>query len=348
MAEPRLRASIAGASGYIGGELLRLLLDHPRIEVAQATSESNAGKYVHGTHPNLRGRTQLKFSALEDLEACEVLFLALPHGATQERIGQFEELAPRIVDLSADFRLRTGAAYAAWYGKNHGCPARLGEFVYGLPELHRKELAGASKVSGVGCNATAVNLALLPLVSAGLVDQAKPIVVEIKVGSSEGGNKPRITSHHPERSGTVRAFAPVGHRHTAEVEQELGLGNVHLSVTAVEMVRGAVATAHVWPNQAVSEQDLYRAWRSTYGAEPFVRVVRSPVGTFRYPEPKILAGSNYADVGFELDARSGRVVAICALDNLMKGGAGSALQCFNLMMGWEESEGLGFPGLHPL
>jgi N-acetyl-gamma-glutamyl-phosphate/LysW-gamma-L-alpha-aminoadipyl-6-phosphate reductase len=342
------RVSIVGASGYAGGELLRLLLDHPEVEVGQITSERNAGKFAHSVHPNLRGRTQLKFSPSAQLEPCDVLCLGLPHGSAQGKIEHFAGLAGRIIDMSADFRLQDPARYKRWYGEDHGAPDWIEKFVYGLPETRREQLKGANYVSGVGCNATASNLALLPLVKAGLLDPEKPIVVDLKVGSSEGGNKSSPASHHPERSGVVRSFAPTTHRHTAEVEQELGLENVHLSVTSIELVRGALATVHAWTKDVIAEKDLWKAYRGAYKGEPFVRIVKDKTGIYRYPEPKLLAGSNYADVGFALAADEKRVVSICAIDNLMKGAAGSALQCLNLMMGWEETLGLSFPGLHPI
>lgn len=347
-----LRATIVGASGYVGGELLRLLLDHPYIEVAQVTSERNAGSFVHFTHPNLRGRTKLQFVSAADVDPCDLLFLGLPHGSAMERIDEYAKLAPRIVDLSADFRLRDAAAYDRWYGKPHTNPDWLAKFVYGLPELHRDELRDASYVSGVGCNATATNLAIRPLLAQGLVDADRGIVCEVKVGSSEGGNKSSDATHHPERSGVMRSFAPTGHRHTAEIVQAANLvgveTDVHLSATAIDNVRGVLATAHLFTKPGVTEKDLWRAYRQVYRNEPFVRLVKERTGIYRYPEPKILAGSNYADVGFELDEASGRVVAICAIDNLMKGAAGSALQAVNLMMGWDETTGLTFPGLHPI
>ncbi|RMG10135.1 MAG: N-acetyl-gamma-glutamyl-phosphate reductase [Planctomycetota bacterium] len=343
-----VRVSIVGASGYAGGELLRLLLDHPEVEVGQVTSERHAGKYVHTVHPNLRGRTRLTFAPSAQLEPCEVLCLCLPHGAAQERIDAFAALAERIVDLSADFRLRDPARYARWYGEEHRAPAWLERFVYGLPETRREELRGARYVSGVGCNATASTLALLPLVRAGLLDPDLPVVVDLKVGSSEGGNKSSAASHHPERSGVVRTFAPTSHRHTAEIEQELGLTNVHLTVTSVEAVRGALATVHAWTREVVAEKDLWRAYRGVAKDEPFLRIVKDRTGIHRFPEPKLLAGSNYADVGFALEPEARRVVSLCAIDNLVKGAAGSAVQCLNLMLGWEETLGLGFPGLHPI
>jgi LysW-gamma-L-alpha-aminoadipyl-6-phosphate/LysW-L-glutamyl-5-phosphate reductase len=348
----KISVSILGASGYAGGELLRLLLDHPHVEVAQATSERNAGSYVHFTHPNLRGRTKLQFVSAADLEPCDLLVTGLPHGSAMERIDQFAKLAGRIVDMSADFRLRDPEGYVTWYGKPHTNPAWVEKFVYGLPELHRDQIRGASYVSGVGCNATATTLAIWPLFAEGLVDDSRGVICEVKVGSSEGGNKSSDATHHPERSGVMRSFAPTGHRHTAEVLQAIGrtgsTADVHLSATAVDNVRGVLATAHLFVKPGVAEKDLWRAYRRIYKDEPFVRIVKEKTGIYRYPEPKILSGSNYADVGFELDERTGRVVALCAIDNLMKGAAGTAVQCMNLMMNWEETTGLGFPGLHPI
>ncbi|HYF65404.1 MAG TPA: N-acetyl-gamma-glutamyl-phosphate reductase [Herpetosiphonaceae bacterium] len=342
-----LSISIVGASGYVGGELLRLLLEHPQVTVQQATSERLAGQYVYGTHPNLRGRTALPYTAQSELAPCDVLILALPHGSAARRIEHWASLAGRIIDCSADFRLRDPAAHARWYGEAHPAPEWLGRFVYGLPELHREELRSASYVSGVGCNATAVNLALLPLARAGLLLAGRPVVADVKVGSSEAGAQGNDGSHHPERSGVVRSFAPVGHRHTAEVIQESGLDDVHLSVTSVELVRGALATCHAWVAPGTGERDIWKAYRAATADEPFLRLVHDRGGIHRHPEPKILAGSNYADLGWALDEASGRIVALCAIDNLMKGAAGAAVQCLNLMCGWDERTALGFAGLHP-
>jgi N-acetyl-gamma-glutamyl-phosphate/LysW-gamma-L-alpha-aminoadipyl-6-phosphate reductase len=344
----KLKVSIVAAGGYTGGELLRLLLFHPHAEVAQATSETKAGEYVFQHHPNLRKRTQLQFVSQQALQPCDVLFVCLPHGESQKKIDGYMQLAPKIVDLSADFRLRDAALYAKWYGEAHAAPQHLGAFVYGLPELQREAMKTARYISGVGCNATASNLALLPLVRAGLLDLSRPIIVDVKTGSSEGGATVNAGSHHPERSHSVRAYAPTGHRHTAEVIQELGLGNVHLSMTAVDLVRGVLAAAHCFVKPGVTEKDLWKAYRAAYNNEPFVRIVKDRSGIHRVPDPKILAGSNYADVGFDLDADSGRVVALAAIDNLMKGASGSAVQAMNVMCGIDETAGLEFPGLHPI
>jgi N-acetyl-gamma-glutamyl-phosphate/LysW-gamma-L-alpha-aminoadipyl-6-phosphate reductase len=350
----RVRASIAGGSGYTGGELLRLLLGHPHVEVGQVTSERRAGKRVVGAHPNLRKRTTLTFVRAEELEPCDVLFLCLPHGASGEQIERNLGLAPVLIDLSADFRLRNPADYPRWYGHEHPHPELLSEFVYGIPELHREEMRTANRISSAGCLATAAILAQYPLAREAVIDLNRPVVVEVKTGSSGAGADEGQASHHPERSGVMRSFKPTGHRHTAEVEQELrapstGRGPcISFSATAVEAVRGVLATAHVFLAQPVTERDLWQIFRRCYGQEPFIRLVKESGGLHRYPEPKILTGSNYCDVGFELDPRGDRVVVLAAIDNLMKGAAGQAVQAMNIRFGFEEEAGLEFPGLHPI
>lgn len=362
----RLRVAIVGGSGYTGGELARLLLFHPQVELTQVASSSHAGQYLHSVHPNLRKVTALRFCHPDNLAACDVLFLCLPHGASGREIERYQGIAPRIIDLAADFRLRSAALYEQWYGEPHPAPHLLAQAVYGLPELHRAGLAGASLVSGTGCMATAAILGLAPLYRAHLVNRAIPLVVEAKVGSSAAGAAPGMGSHHPERSGAVRSFQPTGHRHTAELIQELGhvmgagAGTINpvsierigqqiaFSATAVELVRGVLITAHVFVNGAIDERTLWRLYREAYQHEPFIRLVKERSGVYRYPEPKIVAGSNYCDIGFELDAGQRRVVVIAALDNLMKGAAGNAVQALNCMYGWDETTGLTFPGLHPV
>ncbi|HTI15478.1 MAG TPA: N-acetyl-gamma-glutamyl-phosphate reductase [Dictyobacter sp.] len=350
----RVRVAIVGGSGYTGGELIRLLLFHPQVEIAQVASGSQAGHFVHSAHPNLRKITTLRFCHPDDLTSCDVLFLCLPHGASQQDIARYRSLAPRVIDLSGDFRLRSTELYQRWYGHEHAAPELLPEAVYGLPELHREELPNASLVSGTGCTATASILGLAPLYRAGLVNRALPLVVEAKVGSSAAGAKASPSSHHPDRSGAVRSFQPTGHRHSAEIIQEMGRlsggdlqQTVAFSATAIEMVRGILVTAHVFLNERIDEKAIWRAYRESYQREPFMRVVKERSGVYRYPEPKILAGSNYCDVGFELDVEQQRVVVMSALDNLMKGAAGNGVQALNCMFGWDESLGLTFPGLHP-
>ena len=340
-----ISVSILGGSGYTGGELLRLLLFHPECEVKQITSERFTGKFVHSVHPNLRKTTLLKFCAVAKLEHCDVLFLCLPHGETMRRIDEFQQIAPRLVDLSADFRLRDQTAYARWYGGEHVRPDLLGSFVYGIPERHRDAIRNATQVACAGCNATVSILALGPLAELGLVETA---VIEVKAGSSEGGNTASDASHHPERSGVVRSYKPTGHRHVGEMQQELGDMPIHFSATSIEMVRGILATCHVFLKQDLDEKAIWKIFRGAYTDEPFIRIVKERSGIHRYPEPKLLAGTNYCDIGFERDTSSSRLVVISAIDNLMKGAAGQAVQCLNIMNGFEETAGLTFPGLHPV
>lgn len=395
MAEP-VRVSIVGGSGYTGGELLRLLLAHPRVRVQQVTSRTLAGKSVGKAHPNLRKVADLKFSHPDSLEPCDVLCLCLPHGEAMAAIDGYTALAPRLIDLSADFRLRSAELYERWYHRPHARPDLLGRFVYGIPELHRDAMREARWVSSAGCNATATILALWPLYRVGVVEPDRT-VVEVKVGSSEAGNRPTPGSHHPERAGCVRSFMPTGHRHTAEIVQELrvqsselrvnggalsgretgtsGLAtlsselatlnsefatpegalnselatnpSIHFSATALDLVRGALATCHVFLREDLSEKDIWKIYRDAYAAEPFIRIVKERDGQYRYPEPKLLAGTNFCDIGFERDPHGRRVVVISAIDNLMKGAAGQAVQAMNIMHGWDERTGLEFAGLHP-
>lgn len=345
-----IRVGIVGASGYTGGELLRLLLTHPEIEVVQATSESYIGKFAFQVHPQLRGQTQLRFIGRDALQSCDLLFLALPHGEAQKHIDRYAALAPKIVDLSADFRLRDPAAYASTYGHEHMAQAWLERFVYGLPELTRDSLRSANYASGVGCNATATTLAVYALVKAGMLPPTQPIIADIKVGSSEAGSTPTDSSHHPARSGIVRPFQLTGHRHEAEVRQALaamGAYDIRLSVTSVELVRGVSAAVHLTLPIGLSDKDLWSAYRAAWNTELFVRPVHEKSGLHRHPEPRLLAGTNYADVGWEYDPASGRTVLLSAIDNLGKGAAGSAVQCMNLMCGFEETTALTFGGFYP-
>jgi len=340
-----MKVGIVGASGYGGGELLRLLLQHPHVEVHECTSERYAGKPVTRLHPNLRKQTSLKFISLNDLEAVDLLFMALPHTQSMQRFDTFASMSERIIDLSADFRLKDPKKYEKWYGTEHTKPDRLSEFVYGNVELHREEMKHAKYVSGAGCNATATIVPLWPLINEGIADPSLPIVAEAKCGSSEGGNRVSEASHHPERSGSVRSYKPTRHRHISEMEQELGV-SVHFSATSIEMVRGILLTAHLFVREGIVEKDIWKTYRRVYGKEPFIRIVKEKQGIYRFPEPKIVTGTNYCDIGFELEGQ--RLVLVSAIDNLMKGAAGQAVHAMNVMCGFEETAGLGFTGLHPI
>ncbi|MHB8135592.1 MAG: N-acetyl-gamma-glutamyl-phosphate reductase [Anaerolineaceae bacterium] len=340
--------SIIGGSGYAGGELIRLLSFHPLVQIQQVTSRSHLGEYVYQMHPNLRKVSSLKFSDPQQLEPVDILFLALPHGEAQKQITALAEKAGKIIDLSADFRLRDKDLYEKWYRKPHVAADWLEKFTYGLPEINRTAIQRANYVSGVGCNATASILALLPVMQSQFVEKHEPITIEIKVGSSEGGAEPNPGSHHPERSGVIRTFSAFGHRHTAEVIQVYQVKKIWLTMTAVDLVRGVLATAHMQLKDSVTTKDLWKAYRSVTQENPFLRLNNEKRGIYRVPEPKVLAGSNYADLGFALDEETGHLVSMCAIDNLMKGASGTAVHCMNLMMGWDEKLGLDFPGLHPI
>ncbi|PSQ19350.1 N-acetyl-gamma-glutamyl-phosphate reductase [Halobacteriales archaeon QS_9_67_17] len=311
-----MKAGVVGASGFTGGELCRLIDGHPEFDLAQATSREYANKTVGHVHPNLR-HLDVRFSEPDELESVDVLFAATPHGVSMSHIDAFRDAADTVVDLSADFRLPNEAAYDEWYD-GHERPELLADAEYALPELNRENLPGADLIAAGGCNATASILGLLPLFEA-----------------------------NPERSGVVRPYAPTGHRHEAEIAEFLGF-DVSFTVHAVDMIRGASATCHVFPEEPVSKGDLWGAYRGSYEDEPFVRLASGGGGVYRYPEPKAVAGSNVAEVGFELDPANRRLVVFSAIDNMMKGSAGQAVHAANIALGLDETAGLETTGLHPV
>ncbi|MFF9819236.1 N-acetyl-gamma-glutamyl-phosphate reductase [Streptomyces sp. NPDC014006] len=339
-----MRASVIGAGGYIGGELLRLLLQHPHVELAQATSTRHRGRPLSAAHPNLRGQSDLSFVAEEDLSESDVVFLAVPHGASAKSIDTWSALAPMVVDLSADFRLHDPVRRERFYSGPAPQESWLTRFQPGIPELHRERLRGASHIAVPGCMANAAILALHPLAAAGLV--AGTALVDARTGSSGGGRTPDEGSHHPERSGALRMAKPHGHRHTAEIEQACNVP-VHMTVTGIEAVRGIQVACHITPSRTVTERELWALYRAAYRDEPFVRLVRERSALRRIPDPKILSGTNYCDIGLSLNAEGDHLIVVAAIDNLVKGGAGNAVQCFNIAAGHDESAGLRFAGLHP-
>jgi len=278
----KIRASIIGASGYVGGETLRLLLGHPNVEIVQATSESNVGKFVHQLHPNLRKRTMLKFTSLNDFEEVDVIFLGLPHKVSSSKIDYIMSKTKKIIDKGSDFRLRNKEYYSRWYEFDHPKPELLDKFVYGIPELHREEIKKADYVAAAGCNATATILGLYPLYKNNVVDS---VITDVKAGSSQSGAKANSASHYSERRDCVRSFKPTGHRHLAEIYQELGSDTVQMSVTSISNVRGILATCHVMLNKQLENKDVWKMFREAYGDEPFIRIVKERTGIFRYPEP---------------------------------------------------------------
>lgn len=341
-----MKVAIVGGSGYVGGEILRLLLHHPEVEVVQVTSDTLAGKPVSRAHPNLRRATDLMFARHDALAPADATFVASPHGEVMDRMPSLLANGGIVLDLSADHRLKDPSMYPRYYGREHPHPDLLAKSVYGLPERHREALRTATIIAVPGCIATAAILATAPLVDAGIVERSR-VVVDAKSGSSASGRDAGPAGLHAERSGVMRAYSPAGHRHTAEIEQETGAG-VALSCHGVEAVRGVLATVHAFTEREVETKDLWKAYRTAYGSEPFVRLVHDSDGIHREPEPKILAGTNYCDVGFATDPHASRIVALAALDNLMKGAAGGAVQCLNVRAGFPETTALDFLGLHPI
>jgi len=341
-----LTVAVVGGAGYIGGELLRLVLGHPGLTLAATTSRRLAGRRLDSTHPNLRGVTDLTFISPDQLARYDVLLLATGHTETMHSMPDMMRRAGVVIDLSADFRLTDPAQYWRYYQVEHAHPELVSSFVAGLPELHRKRLAEADRISVPGCMATAAILALQPLAEAELITGL--VTVDARTGSSGSGAAANAANVHAERSGAMRVFAPAGHRHEAEISQSIGGRPVSMTATGVEAVRGVQVLCRVPVSAGITERDLRIRYREFYRDEPFVRVVTTRTGLYRLPEPKILTGTNYCDVGFAVDEANQQVIAVAALDNLVKGGAGNALQCLNIRFGLPERTGLDFIGLHPV
>lgn len=351
-----VKVAILGASGYTGGELLRLLAAHPRMEVVFATSREYKGMPVHRAHPALRGfykGLRLSEPSLDGLLGADLVFNALPPGVGARLVGDAVDHGLRVVDLSPDYRLRSPELYQKVYGLAHPRPDLLERSVYGLPEIAGESLRGARLIAAPGCNATAAILASAPLVAARLLEEPYRIVVDVKAGSSERGSKPSRSSHHPEREGSSRPYSPVGHRHSFEAQQvlsELGGSRVTVSIVphAVPMVRGVLASAHGWARQGVSFEDVARAYTEFYRNRVFVRLKPLTKATLGDPpDVKNVLGSNFAEIGYALEDRVSRVTSFTAIDNLVKGAAGQAIQAANIALGIPETEGLWTPPLRP-
>lgn len=344
-----VKASIVGASGYTGGELLRLLLIHPEVELDKVTSERNAGKPITKLNPNLRKFSDLEFTSVKELgNDMDLVFLCVPHKTAQEYVKQFYDSGIKVIDLSADYRLRKREHYEKYYCE-HKYPELLEKAVYGMPELHREEIKNAKIVGSPGCLATSAILAAAPLFKEGLAEE---VIMDAKIGSSAAGAKFDLSTHHPERRGTVRSYKPTGHRHIAEIEQELSFVagrevKIGFSPHQVEMVRGILTTVHAKPLKELKDIDLWKAYRGMYGNEPFIRIVKDKQTVYRYPEPTIVSGTNFCDIGFEIDENVPRIVVMSAIDNLIKGSGGQSIQCMNIMFGFDEKLGLWYPGFHP-
>ncbi len=349
-----VRVGVIGASGYIGGELLRILLKHPKIELSFATSRTYEGEYLFRVHPNLRGFTEMKFSAnsIDVVTDADVVFTALPHGQSFNVVPEIIKTGIKIIDLSADFRLREASHYSKWYKIVHPCPELLEKFVYSIPELNREKVRNATCASSPGCMAITSILSLVPFAKKFIFDR-KRVVVDAKIGSSGAGGKPSISTHFSERYNVVRPYKLAGHRHEAEIEQALSVFagvnvSVSMSAHAVNMVRGILCTIHLFTEQEIELPEIWKAYREFYSGSRFIRLVRDRKGPFRLPDPKLVIGSNFCDIGFDFDLKNMRAVLVSATDNLIKGAAGNAVQTMNLMLGFNEEEALDAIPLHPV
>lgn len=347
----RYKAALIGGSGYGGGEIIRRLLLHPDVELVRVASVDFVGERVGAAHPNLEG-VPLVFENLGAVEAaagCDVALLALPHKVTATKVAELVAGAPgvKIVDMSGDFRLKDAAAYAKYYGQPHPCPELLPTFVYGAPELQRDAIRKATRVASPGCFATSMNLALLPAARAGWV--RGPVHVTGITGSSGSGAAPAPTTHHPTRAGNLRTYKPLEHQHIPEVAETLtGVGAKELALRFVPvsapLVRGIFTTAYLEVPADVDDARVAAAY-GVFEGHPFVRRPAK-----RLPEVAAIAGSNHAEVGWQLGAPAGgtrTLAAFCALDNLIKGGAGQAIQNMNLVLGCAETASLEDPGSWP-
>src|SRR3954452_337402 len=338
MPPPMIRTAILGASGYVGGELLRLIAAHPELTPAKLFGESKAGRALRAGYPHLAAA--YPDAAIEKfdgaLEGIDLVFAALPHGHSQGLAPSILDKGIPLVDLGADFRLDDAATYQRWYGHAHEAPGLLGEFVYGIPELNRDAIKDAKAVAAAGCYATAAILALKALVEAGVL-KAESLIVDAASGVSGAGREAKETTGFSTVDGSFSAYGLLNHRHTAEMEMGLG-GTVFFTPHLVPMTRGILATCY---GEAVAPCDPLRVLRDAYADEPFVHVTAEP------PATKWVSGSNGARLTARYDERTGRVLAISAIDNLGKGAAGQMIQCANLMLGLEETAGLTTTGVYP-
>jgi LysW-gamma-L-alpha-aminoadipyl-6-phosphate/LysW-L-glutamyl-5-phosphate reductase len=341
----RFKAAIIGGSGYGGAEMARRLLMHPDVELVRVASIDHVGEPLGAVHPNLDGATDLKFEDLSPAEAakgCDVALLALPHKVTAAKVPELIAAGVKIVDMSGDFRLRDAASYEKHYGAKHPHPELLGTFVYGLPELNREQIKAAKYVASPGCFATTIELALLPLARVGMIDGAV-IHVQGITGSSGSGIAPAAGTHHPSRAGNLKTYKPLDHQHVPEIVQTLGdagAKNVEIRFVPVSapLTRGIFATCFIEVAAEIDAAKLASLFDERYAREPFVRRPHK-----RLPEVVAVAGSNYAEVGFAVGAAvNGKrtVTLFSALDNLIKGGAGQAIQNMNIILGVDEKASL--------
>ncbi len=350
----KVKVGIVGGSGYSGGELIRLLLGHPNVEIAWATSRSD--KSLESVHRNLLG-TELQLIREEDAGPCDVVFMCMPSRESMTRAPSYLERGIKVVDVGSDFRLKDEKLFEKVYGGPHACWDLVGKAPYGATELHRDEIASADLVANPGCFAYATILTLAPLVKAGWIELDR-IVVTGLTGTSGGGAEPKLQSQFSEISNSVTPYNAVDHRHTYEVEQELNAlvaddVRIHFTPIFCPFTRGILSTCNGFATREVTRADVVELYRDFYADELFVDVIqleKDPSVSWQYlPYPSVgyLAGSNFVQIGVDVDPQRGRVVAIGALDNLGKGAASSAIQNMNCMLGLPEGAGVSGRGLHP-
>ncbi len=343
MERAKVKVGIIGASGYTGAELLRLLAGHDGFEVDFATGDTQAGQPVASVYPSLAASYgDLEYAHWNPalLDGVDLVFCALPHGASQALMGDLVDQVDHVVDLAADFRLADASLYPTWYGEEHACPALLDRFVYGLPELFRDAVRTAQHVAVPGCYPTTSVLPLAPLIRAGLVAQS-PIIIDAASGVSGAGRTPKPSTHFGAVDENFSAYGIFDHRHTPEIEQTLGT-QVLFTPHLVPMNRGILTTCYVRPaSEQITGANLRNALHEAYDETTFVQVVDTP------PQTKATLGSNTAHVWVDLDERTGWIIAMGALDNLVKGASGQAIQCANILCGFDESHGLPSVGMMP-
>lgn len=336
---PMIDAGIIGGSGYTGGELLRLLSNHPGVKVAAVTSRRLGGTDVCDKHAHLRGVYDLKFEDISPEEVaarCDIVFTAVPHGSAMKIVPLLLSGDVKVIDLSADYRLATGV-FEKVYGLAHTDPR---EVVYGIPEIH-PEAASQDIIANPGCYPTGATLAAAPLVDAGVVER---VVFDSKSGISGAGEEPSQVSHYPNMAENIQPYKLTSHRHKAEIVQELSrLGDAKVSFTphVIPSVRGILTTAHVFVKKRLGTEEFREIYREFYKGKPFIRLISG------IPALPAVRGSNFCDIGFEVEKDSDRIVVISAIDNLVKGASGQAIQNMNLMAGLDERTGLWMPGVAP-
>lgn len=337
-----ITVGILGASGYAGSELLRLLASHPELDVRLAGAESQAGTPVADLYPNLAAAyPDLVFTQAtpEDCDGLDLVFLGLPHGLSQQLVPQLRDRVKWIVDAAADFRLKDPALYDEWYGQTHPAPELLAEAAYGIPELFRDELVGADLVAVAGCYPTGAALALAPFVRAGLVETTG-VIVDAASGLSGAGRPAKAHTTFASAAENMTAYGLLDHRHTPEIEQATG-AQVLFTPHLVPMTRGILSTIYATPVAGATSADLLSCLRDTYADEPFVVV------DDRIPQTKAVSGSNCAHLTARHDIRTDRLLVVSAIDNLVKGTSGQAIQCANVLVGLPETTGLPLVGLLP-